>query len=231
MQYEALITDTIQESPDVTTLVFSVDGRTLPFTAGQYTTVRLAVDGGVVVGKAYSLSSIPSDSHMSITVKRLGDFSSRLCDMKTGDTLTITKPYGFFNAQTSAPIVAIAGGVGISPIWSIIRDEISRAPEKEISLLHTGQKSSDLIFREKVTQLFAGHPHAVAHHFVTRDADSDAHSRRLSVENDMTKNQRDTADFYLCGSETFVRGVYQSLAQAEVDERRIHTEIFFESAP
>ena len=108
-----------QENPEVTTLYFA---RPFDFMAGQYITVF--IEGSQVrEGKAYSISSRPSEELMSITVKDVGgEFSSYLCSRRVGDTLHISRAYGDFNPQTERPLVGIAAGCGLSPIWSILAD-------------------------------------------------------------------------------------------------------------
>ena len=108
-----------QENPEVTTLYIA---RPFDFMAGQYITVF--IEGSQVrEGKAYSISSCPHEELMSITVKNVGgEFSSYLCSRQVGDTLQISRAYGDFNPQTEQPLVGIAAGCGLSPIWSILAD-------------------------------------------------------------------------------------------------------------
>ena len=107
------------------------------FTAGQYITVF--IDGSSVrEGKAYSISSTPDDELMSITVKNVGgEFSSYLCSRNVGDKLQISHAYGDFNPQTESPLVGIAAGCGLSPIWSVM------ASSSQPTFLYFSQKSPE----------------------------------------------------------------------------------------
>ncbi|QWQ32246.1 hypothetical protein KOY48_05390 [Candidatus Minimicrobia naudis] len=74
-------------------------------------------------GKAYSISSLLPDELMSITVKNVGgEFSSYFCSRHVGDKLRISPAYGDFNPQTERPLVGIAAGCGLSPIWSVLAE-------------------------------------------------------------------------------------------------------------
>ena len=131
-----------QENPEVTTLYFA---RPFDFMAGQYITVFIK-GSQVREGKAYSISSRPSEELMSITVKNVGgEFSSYLCSCKVGDTLHISRAYGDFNPQTEQPLVGIAAGCGLSPIWSILADA------KQPTFLYLSQKSPEYtVFAEEL---------------------------------------------------------------------------------
>ena len=131
-----------QENPEVTTLYVV---RPFDFMAGQYITVF--IEGSQVrEGKAYSISSGPHEELMSITVKNVGgEFSSYLCSRHVGDTLQISRAYGDFNPQTERPLVGIAAGCGLSPIWSILADA------KQPTFLYLSQKSPDyMVFSEEL---------------------------------------------------------------------------------
>ena len=74
-----------------------------------------------VKGRLIVFSSAPDDELMSITVKNVGgEFSSYLCSRNVGDKLQISHAYGDFNPQTESPLVGIAAGCGLSPIWSVM---------------------------------------------------------------------------------------------------------------
>jgi len=230
MKHTAIITRVDQEAPNIVTLYFTVNGATLPFTAGQYITVYFD-ETAVKTGKAYSLSSAPGDDELSITVKRIGEFSERLCALKPGDTLTVSSPYGFFNVQDDSPIVGIAAGVGIAPIWSIIRDELAQAQMRSVELFLTAPTTNELVFRHRIDDLFASHLNAAATYFVTRESACapELQTRRFVVKNDISIMLLARAQFYVCGAQAFVHDMWRQLMEAGVDEQRIVTETFFET--
>ncbi|MCL1963406.1 FAD-binding oxidoreductase, partial [Candidatus Saccharibacteria bacterium] len=77
----------VRETPDVVTLYLAdTRGGHADFVAGQYVTV-LFPDLDVPGGKAYSISSTPSDPHLALTVKKIGVYSTRLHELREGDEL------------------------------------------------------------------------------------------------------------------------------------------------
>lgn len=210
------IVKTRHEASDIKTLYFV---RPFDFIAGQYITVYF--DGSKTpAGKAYSLSSRPSDTLASITVKNVGgEFSSRLCALKKGDTLEISHAYGHFNPQTKAPLVGIAAGVGLSPIWSIL----AHNDHTEHQLHYTNTHENRIVFADELAQLKTH-----VQHYITRQPDTRHHCGRLDVKNIIASAESE-AHFLICGSVDFVRDIYRQLVQQGIDTLHISTEIFFGS--
>ena len=206
-----------QENPEVTTLYIV---RPFDFMAGQYITVF--IEGSQVrEGKAYSISSRPHEELMSITVKNVGgEFSSYLCSRQVGNTLHISRAYGDFNPQTERPLVGIAAGCGLSPIWSILADA------KQPTFLYLSQKSPEyMVFSEELSE-----SNITVKKFSTRQQVEEKngwHNGRFEVAKIASEVSSD-AHFLVCGSLPFVRDVWQKLTAAGVDESHISTETFFE---
>lgn len=211
------IAKTRQEAPDITTLYFK---RPFDFVAGQYISVYFD-DTNTPEGKAYSLSSRPKDELASITVKDVGGpFSSRLCKLHTADTLSISRAYGHFNPQTDAPLVGIAAGVGLSPVWSIIASNDHAKHQ-----LHYGNKTDrHIAFSEELRQL-----ESHVSHYISRQVDTAYNYGRIQIEHVVTGAEAD-AHYLICGSIDFVRDVFSKLESSGIARTNISTEIFFEHA-
>lgn len=209
-----------RETPDVTTLYFA---RPFDFTAGQYITVFVP-GSRVTEGKAYSLSSLPSQELASITVKNVGgEFSSFLCSRRVGDRLCISRAYGYFNPETAQPLVGITGGCGLSPIWSVLA---SCPPEQSASLHYSVKTPSDVVFRDELaTSSIRCHFYSTRQQVEEKDG---WHNGRFDPA-DIVRTSPDGAHFLLCGALEFVREVREGLLAAGVNDQHISTEIFFES--
>lgn len=209
------ITGIRQESPDVSTLYFV---RPFDFVAGQYISVYFD-DLNVPEGKAYSLSSRPSDELASITIKDVGGpFSSRLCRLKAGDTLAISRAYGHFNPRTSRPLVGIAAGVGLSPVWSILASS-----DHHDHQLHYGNKTdSHIVYHDELAKLESS-----VTHYISRQATTMYQHGRMDIARITNRAEAD-AHYLICGSVDFVRDVFTKLEQSSVARSHISTEIFFE---
>lgn len=206
-----------QENSEVRTLYFT---RPFDFIAGQYITVF--IDGSAVrEGKAYSISSRPNEELMSITVKNVGgEYSSYLCSRRVGDILRISRAYGDFNPQTDKPLVGIAAGCALSPIWSVLADAA------QPKFLYFSHKSPDFpVFADELAA-----SDIMVKHFSTRAqvAEKDGwYNGRFDVAK-IVSEVPENAHFLVCGSLPFVRDVWQKLGENGIGDERISTETFFE---
>ena len=128
-RYHALrVRAVVDETLDAKSLVFEVPPElsdSFKYQPGQFLTLRLPVDGRHVP-RCYSMSSAPGvDTAPRVTVKRVvqGRGSNWICDqLKAGDVVEVMAPAGVFTPRTLAgDFLLLAGGSGITPVFSILR--------------------------------------------------------------------------------------------------------------
>lgn len=136
-----------------------VTGAALPFVAGQFLTLHVTLEG-VPLRRAYSLARSPDAAdRVRITVKRVegGRVSRHLVEaLSEGAHLEAHGPSGSFVAPTdenARRLVLVAGGSGITPIASIIRDVLANAPHLQLVLLYGNRRERDVIFRDELGRL------------------------------------------------------------------------------
>ncbi|MBX7192861.1 MAG: ferredoxin--NADP reductase, partial [Sandaracinaceae bacterium] len=155
----------IRETDDARTFELRAAGP-FSFVAGQFLTLHVPLDG-VDHRRAYSISSSPDGSdRVRITVKRLakGRVSRHLVEqVRQGDRLVAHGPSGSFvvparEAGSSARhVVLVAGGSGITPIASIVRDVLATDPSTRITLVYGNRSERDAIFRDELEKLATSH--------------------------------------------------------------------------
>ncbi|MCX5851555.1 MAG: FAD-binding oxidoreductase [Deltaproteobacteria bacterium] len=154
------VSDLIEETPSTKTLrLTSSNGALPPFLAGQYIALYPVV-GPIKTGRPYSISSPPSQTgHYDITVRRVEDglVSNYLLDeIKTGDTIEASGPSGqfYFNPLVhDKTMVCIAGGSGITPFMSMIRDITDRGLDREVFLFYGNRTTKDIIFNDELAHI------------------------------------------------------------------------------
>jgi predicted ferric reductase len=99
----------------------------------------------------YSLSAAPTSTGMRITVKNLGDHSWALSKLKPGVRVLIEGPYGTLNAQRAIgkKILLVAGGVGISPIRSLLQDFPKDA---QVDLIYRVVHADELVLKGELDE-------------------------------------------------------------------------------
>jgi len=154
------VSEIIVETPTVTTLrLVGVKGALPPFQAGQYINLLVDIDG-IRTSRPYSISSSPCmTGHYDLTVRQLDDgfVSTHLCrDIRVGDTLQASGPAGNFAYNPllhGKDLVFLAGGSGVTPFMSMIRDATDRNLERRIHLIYGSVRSDDIIFDDALETL------------------------------------------------------------------------------
>jgi hypothetical protein len=222
---------TEKETDRVTNLYLEAIEKRPTFLAGQYLTVRLP-DIGPAEGKAYSISSAPHEAGVRLSIKRIGKFSEALLARKPGDELVTSAPYGFFypEATDQMALVFVAGGIGITPCLSIIKDLLHRGDQRPFTLHYSNQTKADIAFYNELADLEQQHPNLQVTHYITREAAPSGNfiSGRAAVEKIMPDivSAEDTICF-ICGAMDFTKGLWRQLHQAGVPTHQLYTEGFF----
>jgi len=136
-----------------------VEPREINFTAGQYVQLESRkYKGRESVNRAYSISSIPSEKGVvELMIRRVpeGICTTWVFDhLKEGDEISFSGPYGDFRLTDSgAPAIFIAGGSGMAPIWSILRDMKERGDSRKSIYFFGALTSADLFYTDELKKL------------------------------------------------------------------------------
>jgi len=160
---KAEIAEVIQETGSTRTLRLAPTGEPFaPFRAGQFINLFLTVDG-VATSRPYTISSPPSrPGYMDITVRGMPDgfVSTYLLEQaKKGDAFEISSPAGFFYHEPLSDtddVVFLAGGSGVTPFMSIIRDALDMNRDLKMHLIYGSRIQEDIIFAEEIAGLACG---------------------------------------------------------------------------
>jgi nitric oxide dioxygenase len=215
------------------------------FVAGQYVTVRVPGPDGGTTMRNYSLSCPPGCDHYRISVKRqagassgdpAGHVSHHLHDrVNEGDVIEIAPPCGNFilhDGPADRPLVLISGGVGITPLLSMLHAAIDTMPGREIWFIHGAIDGRAHAFREEVAALADRHRQLHVHFRYSEPTDEDRRLRRfhsagvVDVSHVASIVGGPDADFYFCGPRPLMANVHQGLLRWGVDPSRLHYEFF-----
>jgi ferredoxin-NADP reductase len=168
------VAEILEETPSTKTFRFErVDGPLPPFRPGQYVNLFVDVDG-VLTSRPYSISSPPSVSgsaggsgSLDLTVRdKPGGFVAPylLNQVQIGDGFETTGPAGCFYYEPlidGTDLVFLAGGSGITPFMSILRDAFpldGPASPLQVHVLYGSRTPEDVIFGAELAELDAQHP-------------------------------------------------------------------------
>ncbi|MEK7517905.1 MAG: ferredoxin reductase family protein [Patescibacteria group bacterium] len=129
-------------------------GKIFLFYPGQFAFVKFCSQFLSSEEHHFTISSSPRGNTICFTIKESGDFTRNLNRLKVGDTAKIEGPFGAFsNAGMEGPFVFIAGGIGITPIMSMLSFMKAKRKKEKTLLIYGARKRSDLIFYEELEKL------------------------------------------------------------------------------
>jgi ferredoxin-NADP reductase/DMSO/TMAO reductase YedYZ heme-binding membrane subunit len=235
---ELRIAAIFQETPDVRTIrLMSTDGGEFPFVyqPGQFLNIQLMIDGNRV-NRSYTLASSPTRAdacELSIKREPMG-LASRFIheNFKVGDVLKVSGPSGkfIFTGDNASGVVLIAGGVGITPVMSILRYLTDRAWTGNIHFLIVAKTEQDLIFRDELRWLQSRYPNLHVCITLTRpDSNTMWTGDRGRATGELfTRFVPDLTQLpvYLCGPNEMMDATTELLISLGVPSAKIHTEAF-----
>ncbi|HUP90987.1 MAG TPA: ferredoxin--NADP reductase [Solimonas sp.] len=230
------VVEVIRETADAVTLVIeAVDGKPLPFRAGQYLT-HCFVAGGAPLKRAYSLSA-REGGQLACTVKLIAgggasEYVARV--LQPGARYAVLGPTGDFTldpAQRGA-LALLAAGSGITPVISLIETALAADPQRAIRLVYASRNEPAIIFRKRLDALAAQHPGLRVTHVLSQpDATWAGERGRLDGARAARLLGTDpSAHYYLCGPEALMSGATEGLIAAGIPATQIRRERFLASA-
>ena len=232
----------VRESDIITSFYLKPqDGGSLPaFKPGQYVTLNVKHPTAPTSPRNYSLSDRPDQDHFRISVKREpgtppGLISNYLHDHITiGDVLHVGPPCGEFTLKTHAhrSIVLISGGVGLTPMLSMLKTLAHRRVEVPIFFIHGTRNSRTQALAQEVAAVVASRPNVRSHIRYSDPLADDLMEDRcdavgiLDLAALKTLLPDNKADFYLCGPKPFMACVFGGLTAWDVPVSQIHFEFF-----
>ncbi len=153
-----------QETVDTVSVSFAVPealASDFKYTQGQYLTLKFDI-AGKEERRAYSMSSCPLETDLTVTVKRVkkGIVSNHIADtLEVGSQVAVMAPQGRFYPKLDADhrktYYLVAAGSGITPIFSILKTILEAEPQSFVHLLYGSRQEEGIIFKNQLDALQA----------------------------------------------------------------------------
>jgi glycine betaine catabolism B len=234
-QLNLRVLEIINETPSAKTLRLVSPERVLPpFLAGQYIALFLEIDG-IRTSRPYSLSSPPNQAgYYDLTVRRVegGLVSNFLLDeVRRGDLLQSSGPEGHFYYNPlfhDKTMVCLAGGSGITPFMSIIRELVECGLEREIYLFYGNRDLEEAIFHNLLMDLSGRFTNF--HYIPVIEAPPEGYPGQVGlISGELIRTTLDGLEdktFYLCGPQAMYDYCLPELDRLCVPRRKIRKEVY-----
>ena len=235
--FQATVSRIESLTPTIKAIFLKLDGE-LDFQAGQYVQLRLpGVDGD----RPFSVANAPADVHargeIEINVRLVpgGAGTAYLHNqLKVGDTLPITGPYGRFFVRESQrePLLFMAGGSGLSSPRSMILDLLGRGWNEPITLVYGQRNLAELYYDAEFSALAAQHANFTYVPALSEDASGFSGAKGFvhDAAREHFKGDFSGRKAYLCGPPVMIEACLATLMQCRLYERDIYAEKFITAA-
>jgi predicted ferric reductase len=219
-----------QERGDTTTLVMQPDGHSgFRFSPGQFGWLTVWGSPFKITGHPFSFSSSAAakDGRVEMSIRKLGDFTSKIPEVPVGRRVYLDGPYGAFTIGNPADMhVLIAGGVGVTPMMSMIRTLADRGDKRPVILLYGSKRWEQVTFREELEILKARLDLTVVH--VLADPPVDWTGERGFISGEVLARHLPAPyashEYFICGPGVMMDAIEGALAKLGVPMSKYHSE-------
>jgi predicted ferric reductase len=224
------VSEVRKERGDTSTLVMQPDGHPgFRFSPGQFAWLTVWGSPFKVTGHPFSFSSSAAvtDGRVEMTIRNLGDFTSQIYKVPVGKRVYLDGPYGAFTIGNPADMhVLIAGGIGITPMMSMIRTLADRRDTRPIILLYGAENWESITFREELDALKARLDLTVI--YVLTNPSDGWKGERGFITAEVFKRHlpRPYADheYFICGPNAMMDAIERALGEMHVPLSKYHSE-------
>lgn len=228
------VAEVIEETATAKTLRMVAENGELPyFRAGQYVNLFIDIEG-VLTSRPYSISSPPGKPYYDLTVRRVpgGFVSHYLLDrVGPGTVLESTGPSGSFHHEPlmdTSDLVFLAGGSGITPFMSMIREIADKTLPLRVHLIYGSRVPSDIIFGDELRRLAAKRDNLRVD-FVMSEPPDDWNGLCGFLDAKLISSLVGSVagkTFYICGPAPMYALCENALAQLDMPGRRVRREVY-----
>ncbi|OGM13093.1 hypothetical protein A3A76_01725 [Candidatus Woesebacteria bacterium RIFCSPLOWO2_01_FULL_39_23] len=174
----------------------------------------------------FTLSSINSDPYLSFTIKESGDYTVQLGKVQVGDKVRIEGPFGVFNnINLTPPFFLIAGGIGITPLMTMLKSARLKNDLKNYTLIYSNKNRQDVVFANELEGM--KNEGLKLFQVLSQEKAKGYYSGRIDAHllGKLTKGRKN-ASFFIVGPPPMMKDIRNYLMKVGVKKGKIFTERF-----
>ena len=231
MRVPATITHIARQTPTIKSFDLDLGGHELGFKPGQWVDFFVTLEGAEAVG-GYSITSSPSiQDSISLAIKLdegdhpVTNWLHR--EAQVGDTVEISLGGDFYyTPDMGGPVVLIAGGIGLTPLMSIVRAIDETDVSTPTTLIYSVSTPSEILFRQELEEIANRNPSIRLVFTVTQHGTEEWRGHTGRIDDDLLRSKRVSPDslFFLCGPPDMIRDIIGMLVKLGAPGSRIKYE-------
>lgn len=230
-EYE--VYDIIHETPDVDILkIKDDDGIKLDFNPGMFVMLTYTdPNTNKSITRAFSVSSAPKSDILEFYIHMIhGQFTSKIEDMRIGDKLQVSGPHGQFKfvPGEEKKVLFIAGGTGLAPMMSMLREIENNSIGTDVVLLYSVRFPDEIIAKDELSDISKKIKLKISI-TVTRESDEDWSGERGHIDADMIKRDCDDCSertVYICGPLKFVKAMKTATSSLNIEPVKVKADVW-----
>jgi predicted ferric reductase len=209
-----------------------VPGGKFNFLPGQFAFVTPVSSKIPRESHPFTIASSPeTQNYLEFVIRSCGDFTDRVRHLAPGDKILINGPYGRFShclVKEKLPVVMIAGGIGITPMISMLRTLAVSKGKQKIVLIWSNQTREHIVFGRELSALKSQIDEFSIHHILTRECSQKSEYQRLNKESlsSVLGAFPRKSHVFLCGPPGLCTGLMPVLSELGFSRARVYTESF-----
>ncbi len=214
----------INKTDELYELFLEPVSKKINYQPGQFVFLKIFQKDISSESHPYSISSSPTDSYLKLSIKKLGDWSSYLDNVKEGTICKIFGPYGHFyekKMRDCKKMVWVGGGIGVAPFLSMAKSGQFKKSCEGIYLIYSDNNLQQAVFFKEVNSYAQNHPKFKV---VTHLSDSEGFLTAEYIEQKV--NGFEDTVFLLCGPLQMISSLRNQLLSKGVKDSDIVFEFF-----
>jgi predicted ferric reductase len=227
-----VVESVVQVARSTWALTVAADGHDgLSFLPGQFAWLRIGTHAFAVREHPFSISSSAEQlGRYEFTIKELGDFTDTIGRTEPGARVYVDGPYGAFSTERDQgpAFVLIAGGVGISPMMSMLRTLADQGDRRPVTLVYGSASPDEIIYRDELSELARSLDLRITHVLEQAPEGWDGEVGLIDeqVLSRTLPSDARRARFFICGPDAMMDGVEQALHELGIPRENINLERF-----
>jgi len=218
--YNYEVAEVLPLNQNIVSIKLTTKGKPLKYQSGQFIFVSFKSDAVSQEIHPFSLCSVAGDLYVQLVVKSLGDYTGNLKNLKVGDKALLEGPFGrfFYKKAESSKQIWLAGGVGITPFYSMAKD---LDDNYEVDLYYCVSDSSEAVLLKELLSIADNNKKFRVFVWASKD------KGRISIEQISQYSQSlSEKDIFLCGPEPFMENLRKRFLTSGFKNKQIHWENF-----
>ncbi len=210
------------------------NGEVFAYSPGQFAFVTFHSRALPTERHPWTISSTPTrPKSLIFTIKCSGDFTALIGRLTPGDKAAIDAPYGLFtylayDGDLNRELIMIAGGVGVTPMLSMLRYLVDTNDGRKLTLIWSNRTQTDILCPQELEEMESKLTNLTIHHVLSEQRDFKGKTGRLNA--DMLKEFLEgcsrRAAVFVCGPPPMMDAVCRDLKIIGFSGRHVHTERF-----